>query len=210
VVPIYNFFVLTRKLSVYLASAKAATYSLVRAVNFVAVSAFLEAQNIEAGGHMVARVGLMESPASFNCCILMMRYDEVRTSGERISLKSIIHHSFTNGSVLTILGSLLIGLIAKHQTGERHKAIDNRYFQMISRYISVGNGNGNSRKILKVSKEWMVCIGLFNHSSCDKRSVAAHGSPLVTLDAGNRFIFAILAASASYITLPAAMRLAVH
>ncbi len=39
-------------------------------------------------------------------------------------------------------------------------------------------------------------------------SLAACLSQLITVDPGNRFIFSILAASASYIAVPAAMRLA--
>ena len=81
------------------------------AVTFVAAVSFLEAQKISYGGHMVAVMALMESPAIIVGVILMMQFD--KESNKNVSMKTVAHHSFTNGSVLMILGSLIIGLIAE-------------------------------------------------------------------------------------------------
>ena len=109
-IPLYTFFILKRKLSVSDAAAVAATYGSVSAVTFVAATGFLEAQKIAFGGEMVAVMALMESPAIIVGVILIMEFDKESEGAGR--LKDIIQHSFTNGSVLMILGSLVIGLIA--------------------------------------------------------------------------------------------------
>src|SRR5512139_4262646 len=62
-IPLYTFFVLKRKMSVSDAAAVAATYGSVSAVTFVAAKSFFEAQAVSFGGHMVAVMALMESPA---------------------------------------------------------------------------------------------------------------------------------------------------
>ncbi|CAN5391469.1 hypothetical protein BH20ACI2_BH20ACI2_29240 [soil metagenome] len=65
---------------------------------------------------MVAVMALMESPAIIVGVILMMRYDKY--SENKGGLKDVVQHSITNGSVLMILGSLIIGFIADTKQAE--------------------------------------------------------------------------------------------
>ena len=105
-IPLYTFFLLKRRMTISDAGAVAAAYGSVSAVTFVAAVSFLEVQQITFGGHMVAVMALMESPAIIMGVFLIMKFDdETRSDGK---LSNIIKHSFTNGSVLMILGSLLI------------------------------------------------------------------------------------------------------
>lgn len=62
-IPLYSFFILRKKLNVFDAGAIAAAYGSVSAVTFVTAVSYLEAQNLELHGHMVAIMALMESPA---------------------------------------------------------------------------------------------------------------------------------------------------
>lgn len=54
-------------LNVYDAAAMAATYGSISIVTFVVGTEFLSREHVEFGGHMVAVMSLMESPASSNC-----------------------------------------------------------------------------------------------------------------------------------------------
>ncbi|HEY9117617.1 MAG TPA: sodium-dependent bicarbonate transport family permease, partial [Roseivirga sp.] len=63
IVPVYSFFLLKRKLGVWNAGAIAAAYGSVSAVTFVTAVSFLEMEQIEFGGHMVAVMALMEAPS---------------------------------------------------------------------------------------------------------------------------------------------------
>lgn len=204
-IPLYTFFILKRKLSVSDAAAVAATYGSVSAVTFVAATGFLEAQQIAFGGEMVAVMALMESPAIIVGVILMMRYDKESEGG---NLKNIIQHSFTNGSVLMILGSLVIGLIADTKQAEGIKPFTTDIFKGFLAIFLLEMGMVTARRFAAFRKYGWFVTGFAILIPALNGSLAALVSGLVTQNVGNRFIFAILAASASYIAVPAAMRLA--
>jgi len=206
IIPLYTFFILKRKLSISDSGAVAAAYGSVSAVTFVAAASFLEAEKITYGGHMVAVMALMESPAIIVGVILMMRFD--KTSNKNVSLKSVAQHSFTNGSVLMILGSLVIGLIADTRQAEGIKPFTTDIFKGFLAIFLLEMGMVTARRF-SAFKQYGLFVSVFAIiipaiNGC----IVAWASQFVTHDIGNRFIFAILAASASYIAVPAAMRLA--
>lgn len=205
-IPLYTFFILKRKMTVSDAGAVAATYGSVSAVTFVSAVSFLEIQQISFGGHMVAVMALMESPAIIVGVILMSRYD--KESDNKSSMASITKHSFTNGSVLLILGSLLIGLIADTKQAEGIKPFTTDIFKGFLAIFLLEMGMVTAKRFSAFKKYGLflsvfaILIPAFNGCA------VAFASSLVTNDVGNRFLFAILAASASYIAVPAAMKLA--
>lgn len=205
-IPLYTFFILKRKLSISDAAAVAAAYGSVSAVTFVAAASFLEAQKINFGGHMVAVMALMESPAIIVGVILMMKFDKEKNT--QLNLKSIIQHSFTNGSVLMILGSLVIGLIADSKQAEGIKPFTTDIFKGFLAIFLLEMGMVTAKRFAAFKKYgWyvtLVAIIIPAINGC----VVAYVSQWITPEIGNRFIFSILAASASYIAVPAAMRLA--
>lgn len=205
-IPLYTFYILKRKMKISDAGAVAAAYGSVSAVTFVAAVSFLEAQKVAFSGHMVAVMALMEAPAIIMGVILLMKYDEdSRSQGK---LAETIKHSFTNGSVLMVLGSLIIGLIADTKQAEGIKPFTTDIFKGFLAIFLLEMGMVTARRFSAFRKygwfatAFAIIIPLIN--GC---SVAAI-SGLFIHDIGNRFIFAILAASASYIAVPAAMRLA--
>ena len=206
IIPLYSFFLLKRRMGVSDAGAISAAYGSVSAVTFVAAVSFLEVQKVSFGGHMVAVMALMESPAIIMGMILLMRFDEeTRNTGK---FGTIIRHSFTNGSVLMILGSLIIGIIADTKQAEGIKPFTTDIFKGFLAIFLLEMGMVTAKRFSAFIKYgWFapmfaIIIPLINGSA-----VAALSS-LFIHDIGNRFIFAILAASASYIAVPAAMRLA--
>lgn len=206
IIPFYTFFVLKRKMGISDAGAVAATYGSVSAVTFVAATSFLEGQSIEFSGHMVAVMALMESPAIIVGVILMMKYDPDPESGGR--LKDIVQHSFTNGSVLMILGSLLIGFFADTKQAEGIKPFTTDIFKGFLAIFLLEMGMVTARRFGAFTKYgWLVAAFAVVAPIFNGVAVAV-ASGLVTQSIGNRFMFAILAASASYIAVPAAMRLA--
>jgi len=205
-IPLYTFFVLKRKLSVSDAAAVAATYGSVSAVTFVAATTFLESQKITFGGEMVAVMALMESPAIIVGVILMMRYEGDSKEGGQ--LRNIVQHSFTNGSVLMIMGSLLIGLIADTKQAEGIKPFTTDIFKGFLAIFLLEMGMVTARRFAAFRKYGLFVTGFAIAAPVVNGCVVAALSGFVTSSVGNRFVFAILAASASYIAVPAAMRLA--
>ena len=205
-IPIYTFFILKRRVSISDAGAVAATYGSVSAVTFVSAVSFLEAQQIPFGGHMVAVMALMESPAIIVGVILMMQYDkETKADG---NIKSILQHSFTNGSVLLIFGSLIIGFVADSKQADGIKPFTNDIFKGFLALFLLEMGMVTAKRFSSFRKYGLFLSAFAVVVPAINGCIVAFASSLVTDNVGNRFIFAVLAASASYIAVPAAMRLA--
>lgn len=207
-IPFYTFFILKKRLSVYDAGAIAAAYGSVSAVTFVTAVSFLEAQQLTIHGHMVAIMALMESPAIIMGLLLISAFNK-EDDGHSIKKRTVMKHSFTNGSVLLILGSLLIGFLASDKQAEGIKPFTNDLFKGFLAIFLLDMGISSGKKLKAFfSFGWYPfifasIIPLFNGI------VTAYISSFVTFDVTNRFIFAILAASASYIAVPAAMKISV-
>jgi hypothetical protein len=206
-IPIYTFFILKRKLNIYDAGAIAAAYGSVSAVTFVTAAAYLDIQKLELHGHMVAIMALMESPAIIAGLILMSIFNKEET--DKVKPLSVVKHSLINGSVLLILGSLIIGLLANAKQAEGIKPFTNDIFKGFLAIFLLDMGIVSGRKLSSFTNNGLfplifaIVIPLFNGS------VVAYLSSFVTHDIANRFVFAVLAASASYIAVPAAMKIAV-
>ena len=207
IIPAYTFFILRKKLGVYDAGAIAAAYGSVSAVTFVTATSYLESQQLNLHGHMVAIMALMESPAIIMGLLLISVFN--KEDGEKIKKRTAIKHSFTNGSVLLIVGSLIIGFLASDKQAEGIKPFTNDLFKGFLAIFLLDMGITSGRKLKAFfSFGWFpilfaLIIPLIN--GC----VVAWLSGIVTSDISNRFMFAILAASASYIAVPAAMKISV-
>jgi len=206
-IPTYTFFLLRTKLNVFDAGAVAAAYGSVSAVTFVTAASFLEAQQMSFSGHMVAVMALMESPAIIMGLVLISIFNTNNT--ERIQKRTAIRHSFTNGSVLLIIGSLIIGYLASAKQAEGIKPFTNDLFKGFLAIFLLDLGISSGKKLKSFfSLGWFpivfaLVIPLFN--GC----LVAFLSEGIITDVANRFIFAVLAASASYIAVPAAMKISV-
>lgn len=206
-IPIYCFFILKRRLSVYDAGAVAAAYGSVSAVTFVTAVSYLESQQLHLHGHMVAIMALMESPAIIIGLLLISIFN--KEESESINKSGVIKHSFTNGSVLLILGSLVIGYIANAKQAEGIKPFTNDLFKGFLAIFLLDMGITSGKKLKAFfSFGWFpfffaMLIPIINGS------IVAIISSFVTNDVANRFVFAVLAASASYIAVPAAMKISV-
>ena len=207
-IPVYTFFILRRKLNVYDAGAIAAAYGSVSAVTFVTAVSYLESQQMSLHGHMVAIMALMESPAIIVGLILISLFNKDETT-TKIKIQSVIKHSLTNGSVLLILGSLVIGFLANAKQAEGIKPFTNDLFKGFLAIFLLDMGITSGKKLKAFFSfgifpfAFAVIIPLVN--GC----LFALLSSFVTTDITNRFIFAVLAASASYIAVPAAMKITV-
>lgn len=206
-IPFYTYFILRRKLSVQDSGAIAAAYGSVSAVTFVTSVAYLETLQISSHGYMVAIMALMESPAIIIGLILISIFGGENSS--KIKKRSVIVHSLTNGSVLLILGSLLIGFLANAKQAEGIKPFTNDLFKGFLAIFLLDMGLTSGRKLKSFfSFGWFpivfaVFIPLINGV------LFSILSGLITNDVSNRFMFGILAASASYIAVPAAMKITV-
>lgn len=206
-IPFYTFFVLKRRLGVSDAGAVAAAYGSVSAVTFVAAGTFLEALELPYSGHMVAVMALMEAPAIIVGVLLMKKYETGETGGGS-SFRDIVGHSFTNGSVVMVLGALVVGMVADTKQAVGIVPFTTDIFKGFLAIFLLEMGMVTASRFAAF-RTYGLFATLFGIVVPIVNGVAvAAASILVTADDGNRFMFAVLAASASYIAVPAAMRLA--
>ena len=206
VIPLYTFFILKTRVGISNAGAIAASYGSVSAVTFVSAATFLEMQSVHFGGHMIAVMALMEFPAIIMGFILIKKFE--KNHDNDVSFSNIIRHAISNGSVLMIMGSLLIGIISDSRQAEGIKPFTNDIFKGFLAIFLLEMGMITAKRFSTFRQHGLFVLLFAIFIPLINGSVVAFFSHLITDDIGNRFIFSILAASASYIAVPAAMRLA--
>lgn len=206
VVPIYSYFILRRKFNVYNSGAIAAAYGSVSAVTFVTAISFLEIEQIPFSGHMVAVMALMEAPSIIVGVSLISIYNKEST--EKQQFNKLIKHSLTNGSVLLILGSLIVGFLASDAQAQGIKPFTTDIFKGFLAVFLLDMGITSGQKLgAFIKKGWFAFLFAIIIPIINGSLVASISGTFIEGE-GNRLLFAILAASASYIAVPAAMRLA--
>lgn len=211
IVPIYSFFILKKKLGPYDAGALAATYGSVSAVTFITACSFLTDLGVKFGGHMVAGLALMESPALIIGILLIRTYanDSEKESGGHGGIKEILHESFTNGSIVVLMGSVIIGFVTGGNGMNAVKPfIDDLFkgmlcFFLLDMGISAGQRIGDLRKAGITLAVFAILMPLFN------AGLSLGIARLLDLPEGDAFLLIVLSASASYIAVPAALRMIV-
>ncbi|MEY4974727.1 MAG: hypothetical protein RLZZ55_1520 [Bacteroidota bacterium] len=204
-IPVYTFFIIKKRIGISNAAAVAASYGSVSAVTFVAALSFLEIKDLTMNGHMVAVMAFMEFPAIIVGVSLLKIYDN---EGPNMGLKELLRHSLANGSVLMIMGSLVIGLLSDSKQAADIAPFTTDIFKGFLALFLLEMGMTTARRIktFKTHGWYMALFALIIPAI--NGVVVAWLSQFITTDVSNRFVFAVLAASASYIAVPAAMRLA--
>lgn len=223
VVPLYSFLILRRRTSAFDAAAIAATYGSISTVTFIATQSFLTRQGVEFGGHMTVAMVLMESPALIMAIVLA---NFVRNRGpalrlspsvgaaavvpQRTPLGGVLREAFTDGAHVLLVGSLLIGLL----TGEAGKAVlapfTTDLFKGILAFFLLEMGLVVARQLRESRRElspFMVGFALL--MPMVNAGVALALAWGLGLAKGDAMLLAVLAASASYIVVPAAARYAI-
>ncbi len=208
IVPVYAFFILKIKLDVYNAAAIAATYGSISAVTFITAATFLQTLGLEPAGYMVAALALMEAPAIVVGIILARMFAPPKENNENeFSWATVFKEAFLNGSVLLISGSLLIGLASGEEGWDTLKPFTKDIFKGMLSFFLLDMGLLAAKRIgdLKSAGFFLppfaIVIPVLN--ACIGIVLAR----LIGLRPENALMFSVLCASASYIAVPAAMRL---
>jgi hypothetical protein len=204
-VPLYVFFLARAKFGSENAGAIAAAYGSISAVTFVTAVSLLESQGTAFHGHLVAVMALMEAPAIVVGVFLKERFG---TGTSNLSWKEVIRHALGNGSVVLILGSLVIGATATEAQAEGIHPFTTDLFKgflaifLLDMGLVSGRGLRNFMKNGAFAPALAIVVPLVNGA------ITAYITGWWFASPGDRFLFSVLAASASYIAVPAAMRLA--
>jgi hypothetical protein len=209
-VPFGAYAVLRRRFGAADAAAIAATYGSVSAVTFIAATSFLEAQKIPFGGHMVAAMALMESPAIIvGVALARLGMKSTDDGSKKIDWPEVLRDAFCNGSVVVLLGSLFIGAASGPSGTAALKPFTNDIFRGILCLFLLDMGLVSARRLgaLRVMGAWPIVFGVL--APLVQGALGLMAARALGLEPGNALLFVVLCASASYIAVPAAMRLAV-
>ncbi|NQV11196.1 MAG: sodium-dependent bicarbonate transport family permease [Cyanobacteria bacterium] len=222
-VPIYCFFVLRQRLDRFNAAAIAATYGSISAVTFITAESFLDVTGTPHDGFMVAALALMESPAIIVGLLLVkLSGDRPRSdpgggagdaSGlEEIRWRSLLHEAFLNSSVLLLIGSLVIGLLVaafSPEGVEKMAPFTDKLFYGILSFFLLDMGLLAAQRLGDLRRAGAFLIGFALLMPLVNAVVGLGVSLLLALPPGDTLLFMVLCASASYIAVPAAMRMTV-
>lgn len=207
-VPLIAFTILRRLLSITDAAAVAAAYGSVSAVTFITAAAFLQSADVPYSGHMIACMALMESPAIIVGILLYRRLGNP-TAGPATGLKHLLHEACLNGSVLLLLGSMVIGAVSSDAGRVAMKPFFAGIFDGALCFFLLDMGIVAMRGVRSLhAAGWRlpvfaIAFPIFN--AC----IATLLVWMLGLPVGDGLLFIVLCASASYIAVPAAFRMAV-
>lgn len=186
--------------------AVAAHYGSISVVTFVTAVEILTTQAREPGGYMVAVMAAMEAPAILSGLLLARGLGSSDDSGQ--STGEMLREVFTNSSIVLLLGAFAIGMIGGEQGFEPVSPFFEAGFKGVLCIFLLDMGLIAARRMMDSHAiTWrLAAIAIF--LPVINGAVGTMLGVGIGLDAGSAAALGVLCASASYIAVPAAMRLA--
>lgn len=212
VIPFVGYQILKRLTSKFDAAAIAATYGSVSAVTFITTVQYLDTHGIAYSGHMAAAMALMESPAIIMAVLFASAARRTSTAGvasSNTSITHVLHESFTDGAQLLLLGAMLVGYVS----GETGKAMMAPFsidlFKGMLAFFLLDMGLSTARNLnhLKGTSPLLMAYGVMGPICHAGMAFVLSG--WLGLSHGDTALLMVLAASASYIAVPAVVRYAI-
>ena len=224
-IPLMGYWFLRRFVTGFDAAAVAATYGSVSAVTFVTAVQYLENQHIDYGGHMAAAMALMESPAIILAVVLANSLRQ-KTRPQIVSLSSgvaglssppqkqsvsigkILHESFTDGAQLLLLGAMMVGMMTGNEGKAAMEPFSGDLFKGMLSFFLLDMGLMAARNLPQVKGKSPALIAYAIIGPILHASMALGLAFILNLPAGDGALLMVLAASASYIAVPAVLKFA--
>ncbi|MGN3973219.1 sodium-dependent bicarbonate transport family permease [Tsuneonella sp. SYSU-LHT278] len=186
------------------AGAVAAHYGSVSVVTYVTATELLGAGGLVVAGFMVAVLAVMETPAILSGLFLARRGE--RPTGQ--SRGEMIRELFLNASVVLLLGSFAIGLITGPDGFEEVKPLFESGFKGVLCLFLLDMGLIAARRLIDSRALTVRLAALAIGLPLVNGTIAVALGTLLGLSVADAAALGVLGASASYIAVPAAMRLA--
>ena len=213
IIPLIGFLILRYKFNVFNSAAIAAAYGSISAVTFISAESFLDSQNIDFDGFMVGALALMESPAII-VGLLLVKFAAPRNrpNSRKMHLSAILHESILNGSVYLLLSSLIIGFLiaSTNPSGiEKMEPFTKDLFYGAECFFLLDMGIVAAQRLPSLKKAGSFLIGFAILMPIFNALIGVFVAKFLSLGPGNSLLFVVLCASASYLAVPAAMRMTV-
>ena len=216
-VPISSFLVLRTRLDGSNAAAVAASYGSISAVTFITAQSFLTVLHESFDGFMVAALALMESPAIVVGVVLakLSLASQSGSRGERegaLRWREVLQEAFLNGSVFLLIGSLVIGWMVTSFSPagvEKMDPFTEKLFYGALCFFLLDMGLVAAQRLRDLRQVGAFLIGFALLAPLVHAGAGLLISLGLHLNPGDTLLFMVLCASASYIAVPAAMRMTV-
>ena len=208
-VPIYSFFILRVKLDTYNSVALAATYGSISAVTFITGITYLQTIGVEYGGFMVAAMTLMESPAIVIGLVFAVLFTKKDNNSSKTNWGEIFKEAFLNPSVFLLMGALIIGVLTGEKGWTSVEPLFGALFKGILAFFLLDMGIVAAKRIYELKKLGFFLIAFAIFMPIFNAIVGMSLGYYFEISKGDAFLLALLSGSASYIAVPAAMRLSV-
>ena len=211
ITPLTAYGVLRRlgRFDVFNSAALAAHYGSVSVVTFTAALAFLQAANVSAEGFLPALVAVMEVPAILIALVLAQAGRRNATNGEKTDWGRALHEMLAGRSIVLLAGGLAIGFLSGKPGLERVAPFFVAPFQGAVALFLLEMGMVAARRLRDVRQAGAFLVGFALLAPLVHGALGAWLGTLAGLSLGGSFVLGVLAASASYIAAPAAVRVAI-
>lgn len=217
ITPAIGFLVLRRTTTPFNAIAIAATYGSVSAVTFITANQFLDRLGVDHGGYMAAAMAIMESPAVILAVLManLVRKGQLGGSQGIASaphpggLMSTLHESFTDGAQLLLLASMVIGFYMGPEGAAAMKPFSADLFKGMLAFFLLDMGLLAARSMGSLKNQSLFLVVYAVVAPLVHASIAVVLGNWAGLSVGDTTLLAVLAASASYIAVPAVLREAI-
>ena len=228
VVPLIGYTLLRRWVSGFDAAALAATYGSVSAVTFITATGHLDKIGLPYGGHMAAAMALMESPAIVLAVLMANRLRQQQTApvgavvlsggaaalagppgGAPTDWRKLLHESFTDGSQLLLIGAMAVGLMTGEAGREAMQPFSGDLFKGMLAFFLLDMGLMAARNLPGLRGRSPVLLAYGVLAPLLHAALAWGLARTVGLPPGDTALLMTLAASASYIAVPAVVRYAI-
>lgn len=203
----YGLLKLTTDLDRPTAAAVAAHYGSVSMVTFATATAFLKDHDIAYAGYIVAILALMEAPAILSGLFIAHKAaPETRTHAKEE--KRLSREIFTNGAILLLSGAFVIGWVTGQSGMDKVAGFLDSPFQGVLCLFLLDMGLLVAKNLHHL-RNFTWPLALFSiYMPLIGAGIGLAISWMLGLDVGTGTLLTVLCASASYIAVPAAMRLA--
>ncbi|MGD1916203.1 MAG: sodium-dependent bicarbonate transport family permease [Phycisphaerales bacterium] len=208
--PVLGFLILRTKLSPENAAGIAACYGSVSAVTFITAVGFLERAGTEYGGHLIAAMALMESPAIVTGIVLasLARRSKQDAPSQRPGWRTMAHESLANSAIVLLLGSLIIGYLTGDSGWATMKPLVKDPFQAVLCLFLLDMGLLAARRLGDLRRSGLFLVAFALIAPPLQAGLGIVAARALGLGEGDALLLAVLFGSASYIAAPAALRLA--
>jgi hypothetical protein len=194
------------------ASAVAAHYGSVSAGTFLTAVAFLDSVGVKYETYPVIMLAIMESPAILIGLVLasMSRRAAGAGNAQNVAVGGLVREAFTNGSIVLLFGSMLIGAVSTPSSVGKIMPFFDSVFMGVLCLFLLNMGMEAARRLGDFRRVGVFLIGFgLAMPLLGAAAGLAVGHWLLGFGVGGTLLVAVLGASASYIAVPPAMRLAI-